>query len=194
MRTIILPTVCVKEEWTFLYCFIPLQTSASHAIVTWSAGASLRHVWLDSPHWKMGKDAPLIFQLAWLTYVYTLHCIPYSHRYVNETLQICRLPVIIYFIYRYYVLRNKLKWHAFTPASVHSTTPSRVSQVKRPTKIIRRRAVKGKNKSPWKVSNSSPTIQKKKLKAKRRKHNFKKMVHNPNSNNADKNDEADCCE
>jgi hypothetical protein len=29
--------VCVKEVWTSLYYFIPLQTFVSHAIVTWSA-------------------------------------------------------------------------------------------------------------------------------------------------------------
>jgi hypothetical protein len=45
----------------------------------------------------------------------------------------------------------------------------------------------GKEKSPWRVPNSSPVTQKKKLKAKHRKNNSKKMVHNPNSSNSDKN-------
>jgi hypothetical protein len=43
------------------------------------------------------------------------------------------------------------------------------------------------------VLTSSPVIQKKKLKAKRMKNNFKEMVRNPNSSNADKNDDSDCC-
>jgi hypothetical protein len=45
----------------------------------------------------------------------------------------------------------------------------------------------GKDKSSWSVLTSSPVIQKKKLKAKHRKNNFKKMVRNPNSSNSDKN-------
>jgi hypothetical protein len=55
------------------------------------------------------------------------------------------------------------------------------------------RAIRGKEKSPWRVLNSSPVIQKKKLKDKHRKNNFKKIVHNQNSNNSDKNDDSDCC-
>jgi hypothetical protein len=31
------------------------------------------------------------------------------------------------------------------------------------------------------------------IKAKHRKSNFKKMVHNPNSSNSDKNEDSDCC-
>jgi predicted YcjX-like family ATPase len=58
---------------------------------------------------------------------------------------------------------------AFTLASVHSSTPSRVSQGKTPTKIIKSRAIKGKEKSPWRVPSSSPVVQKKKLKAKHRR-------------------------
>jgi hypothetical protein len=34
MQIVIVPTVCVKEEWTFLYYFVSLQNFASHAIVT----------------------------------------------------------------------------------------------------------------------------------------------------------------
>jgi hypothetical protein len=66
---------------------------------------------------------------------------------------------------------------------------SRVSQGKTPTKIIKNRTIKGE-KSPWRVPNSFPVIQKKKLKAKHGKNNFKKMVHNPNSSNSDKNDDT----
>jgi hypothetical protein len=91
------------------------------------------------------------------------------------------------------VLKNVLKWHAFSPASVHSSTPSRISQEKMPTKITKSRAIKGKEKSPWRVLTSSPVIQKKKLTAKHRKNKFKKMVHNPNSSNSNKNDDTDCC-
>jgi hypothetical protein len=43
------------------------------------------------------------------------------------------------------------------------------------------------------VLTSLPIIQKKKLKAKYMKNNFKKMVHNPNSINSDKNYDSDCC-
>jgi hypothetical protein len=86
-----------------------------------------------------------------------------------------------------------LKWPAFTPTPVHSSIPSRVSQGKTPTKIIRSRAVKGKEKSPWRVLTSSPVIGKKKLNAKHRKNNFKKMVHDPNSSSSDKNYDTDCC-
>jgi hypothetical protein len=57
-----------------------------------------------------------------------------------------------------------LKWHAFTPASVHSPTPTQVSQRKTPTKIINRTAVKGKEKCPRRVLTGSPIIQKKTLK------------------------------
>jgi hypothetical protein len=92
----------------------------------------------------------------------------------------------MYFICPYYVLNEALKWHAFTLASVHSSTPSRVSQGETPTKIIKLRAVKGKEKSSWRVLTSSPVTQKRKLEAKHRKNNFKKMVHNPNSSNSDK--------
>jgi hypothetical protein len=67
------------------------------------------------------------------------------------------LPTIIYFIYPCYVLKNVLKWRAFTHASVHPSTPIQVSQEKTPTnthgivtstKIIKLRAIKGKEKSP----------------------------------------------
>jgi hypothetical protein len=61
MPLVILPPVCAKQEWAFLHCCIQSQTFATHVIVMWSAGASLLHVWVESPHWKMGKDAPLIF-------------------------------------------------------------------------------------------------------------------------------------
>jgi hypothetical protein len=43
------------------------------------------------------------------------------------------------------------------------------------------------------VPTSSPIIHKKKLKAKCKRNNFKKIVHNPNSSNSDKNDDSDCC-
>jgi hypothetical protein len=64
------------------------------------------------------------------------------------------------------MLNNILKWHAFTPGSIHSSTTIQVSQGKTPTKIIKCKAIKGKEKSPWRVLTSSPIIQKKKLKAK----------------------------
>jgi ribosomal silencing factor RsfS len=91
------------------------------------------------------------------------------------------------------VLNNALKCHAFTPASVHSSASSQISQEKTPNKIIKRRAIEGKEKSPWRVLTSSPIMQKKKLNAKRRKYNFKKTAHSPNSSNPDKNDDSDCC-
>jgi hypothetical protein len=56
------------------------------------------------------------------------------------------------------VLKNVVKWHVFTPAPVHPTTPVQVSQEKKPTKthgivpstkIIKLRAIKGNEKSPW---------------------------------------------
>jgi hypothetical protein len=59
--------------------------------------------------------------------------------------------------------------------------------------MIRRRAIRGKKKSPWRVLTGSPVIQEKKLKARHRKNNFKKTAHNPNSSNSDKNDDSDCC-
>jgi hypothetical protein len=40
---------------------------------------------------------------------------------------------------------------------------------------------------------NSPIIHKKKLKAKHKKNNFKKMVHNPNSSNSDGNYDSVCC-
>jgi hypothetical protein len=43
------------------------------------------------------------------------------------------------------------------------------------------------------VLTRSPIIQKKKVNARHRKNNFKKTVHNPNSNNSDKNGDSDCC-
>jgi hypothetical protein len=98
-----------------------------------------------------------------------------------------------YFICPCYVLKNILKCHAFTPAFVHSSAPSQVSQGKTPTKTIKSRAIKGEEKSPWRVLSSSPVVQEKKPKARLRKKNFKKMVHNPNSSNFGKNDDTDCC-
>jgi hypothetical protein len=41
-------TVCVREEWTFLYCFMPLQTFASHVI----RRGIVRHSCVQSPHWR----------------------------------------------------------------------------------------------------------------------------------------------
>jgi hypothetical protein len=105
----------------------------------------------------------------------------------------CRLPIIIHFIYPCYVLKNVLKWHTFTPASVHPSTPTQVSQEKRPTKthgivpsikIIKLRAIRVTRSLQVEVLTSSPIIQ---------KNSFKKMVHNPNSSNSDKNDDSDCC-
>jgi hypothetical protein len=61
------------------------------------------------------------------------------------------------------VSKNVLKWRAFTHASIHSSTPIHVSQGKTPTKIIKRRVSKGKEKSPWRVVTGSPIIQKKQL-------------------------------
>jgi hypothetical protein len=43
------------------------------------------------------------------------------------------------------------------------------------------------------VLTSSPIIQKKKLKAKHVKNNFKKMVQNLNSSSSDNNDHSGCC-
>jgi hypothetical protein len=72
------------------------------------------------------------------------------------------------------MLNNVLKWHAFTLASVRSSTASRVSQGRTLNKIIKRRAIKGKDKSVWGVLTSSPVFQKKKLKARYWKNNFSK--------------------
>jgi hypothetical protein len=63
------------------------------------------------------------------------------------------------------VLKNVLKWRAFTPAFIHSSTPIQVSLGKMPTKITKGRTIKSKEKSPWSVLTSSPIIQKKKPKA-----------------------------
>jgi hypothetical protein len=46
--------------------------------------------------------------------------------------------------------------------------------VKNANQIIKSRTIKDKEMSPWRVPNSSPIIQKKKLKAKHKKNNFKK--------------------
>jgi hypothetical protein len=55
------------------------------------------------------------------------------------------------------VLKNELKWQAFTPASFYPSTPIQVSQEETPnntheifpsTKIIKLRAIKGNEKSP----------------------------------------------
>jgi hypothetical protein len=91
------------------------------------------------------------------------------------------------------VLKNTSKLQAFTAASVHSSAPSRVSQGKTSTKIIKSRAMNGTENSTWRAPSSSSFIRKKKLKAKHRKNNFKKMVHNLNASNSDKNDDTDCC-
>ena len=42
-------------------CFSCYDFFVSQTIVTWSAGASLLHIWIQLPHWKMGKDVPLTF-------------------------------------------------------------------------------------------------------------------------------------
>jgi hypothetical protein len=95
------------------------------------------------------------------------------------------------FIYPCYVLKNVLKRHALCIRPFPNTC--RVSMEKTPTTTIKRRAIKGNEKSPRRVLTSSPVTQKTKLKAKHRKNNFKKMVQSPNSSNSDKNDARDCC-
>jgi hypothetical protein len=120
-----------------------------------------------------------------------------------KDLQNCRIPIIIYFICPCYVLKNVLKWHVLTSASVHPSAHNQVSQEETPTKISTELS------SPPKLSNSvtsrvtrslhrevlasSANIKNKKLKAKHTKNNFKKMIDNPNSSNSDKNDDNDCC-
>lgn len=55
------------------------------------------------------------------------------------------------------------------------------------------RTIKNKEKSPGEVLNSSSVIKKWKQEVKSVTNNFKKMAHNPNSSNADKNYDSDCC-
>jgi hypothetical protein len=75
--------------------------------------------------------------LTWLTCVHTSNCILHFHWYVNERPKNCHLPTKIYFIYQCCVLKNLLKWHAFTPASVRRSAPNQVSQEETPAKILK---------------------------------------------------------
>jgi hypothetical protein len=100
------------------------------------------------------------------------------------------------------LLNYVLKWYAFTPASVHPSTHIQVSQEETSIKSFTALSPPPKlsNSGPSRVTRglhgvvltNSPVIQKK-LKAKHMKNNFKKMVHNPNSRNSDKNGDSDCC-
>jgi hypothetical protein len=63
-----------------------------------------------------------------------------------------------------------------------------------PPKLSNSRPSRVKGSLHGEVHTSSPIIQKKKLKAKRMKNNFKQMFDKPNSSNSDKNDDSDCCE
>jgi len=77
MHKVILPTVCVKEEWSFLFCFISLQSFTSHAWVTWLARASLLHIWVQSPHWKMSKilvPHQHFKSLGWPVFIHQIVC------------------------------------------------------------------------------------------------------------------------
>ena len=91
------------------------------------------------------------------------------------------------------MLKNVLEWRAFTPESIHPSTHIQVSQDEMPTKSFMELSPPPKlsNSGPSRVTRSLhgevltslPIIQKKKLKAKYMKSNFKKMVHYPNSSN-----------
>ena len=148
MRTVILPILCVKEEWTFLYRFIPLQIFASHASHAISWGIFVLH----SPHWKKGKDAPLIVLVTSLSYVHTSDCRLNFHWYVNERLQNFHLSTTVHFICECYVSKNLLKCSIFTHASIHQhptrfprTYANKTSHGIVPsTKIIKLRAIKVK--------------------------------------------------
>jgi hypothetical protein len=61
IHIVILPTIYVKENLILLYCFLSLQIFVSHTRVRWSAGASLLHIWVQSPYLQIGQDVPLIF-------------------------------------------------------------------------------------------------------------------------------------
>jgi hypothetical protein len=124
--------MCAKAVWTILYRFIQLQNFARQATVMGSAGASSLHIWVQSPHWKMGKDAPLIFILTRL--VHTSNFTQHFQWYINERLKNCRLPTVIHFILLCYVLKSVLKWQTFTAAFVHPPTTIQVSQEGKTTK------------------------------------------------------------
>jgi hypothetical protein len=89
------------------------------------------------------------------------------------------------------------------PPSVHPKTPIQVFQEETATESLMEFPPPPKlsNSVPSRVTRSihgvdvtsSPVIQKNKLKVRHMKNNFKKMVHNPNSSNSDKNDDSDCC-
>jgi len=44
MLKVFVANLCVKEEWNFLYFFLPAHSSASQARTTWSYVASLLHI------------------------------------------------------------------------------------------------------------------------------------------------------
>lgn len=80
------------------------------------------------------------------------------------------LYLIKLFICTCYVLKNLLRWHDFTPASVHPSANFHDFQEETPTefrrnfpslKITKLRAIKVKEKSPWAFLTSSSIIQRK---------------------------------
>jgi hypothetical protein len=73
MYTLILPRL--HEEWTFLYFFFLLYTSANHAVVKWPAADSLFHIRVQSPRWKIGILTRLL-DFCNLMYIY-IHQITY---------------------------------------------------------------------------------------------------------------------
>jgi hypothetical protein len=97
----------------------------------------------------------------------------------------------MYFISQCYALNNVLQWHAFTPASVRLSI--RFLRNKGQPKLSKLRAIKGKENFPWRGSPKFASHPKVEKKVKCMNNNFKEMVHNPNSSNADKNYDSDCC-
>ena len=62
---VLLTPVYVKEMWTSLYRFLPLLPPSKR----WSRdrpGYLCSSFGYGHPHWKVGKDAPLDFELIWL--------------------------------------------------------------------------------------------------------------------------------
>ena len=190
-HTVIVATVSVREEWNFLYCFMPLQTFASHVI---SRGILL-HSCVQAPHWRRVT--------GWWPNDISTHLVglcSYIKLYTALSLMLTKdhkthLPTKIHVICPTYVLKKVLKWHALTPTSDLTSTHIKVSQGKKPNKTLMELSPPPtlSNSGPSRVTRSlrgevytsSPFSQKKKQEAKRMKSNFKELVHEPNSSNSD---------
>lgn len=146
-HTVTVATVCVKEEWNFLYCFTPLQTFASHV----TSRGILLHSCVQSPHWSRVTGWPTDISTHLVGLCSYIKLYTTSSLMLTKDSQDCHLPTKIHVICPPYVLKNPLKWHALTPTSDLPSTNTKVSQEETPIKTLMELS------PPPTLSNSGPS-------------------------------------